>query len=87
MASQITSDGRTERRLLAHMGFEDKSQVIEREAFGKQTFGGFAAASLFMGLVVGGLFGDVGINADVYASEDVTIWDSVLDDDDGSNVG
>ena len=86
IASQISSDGRMERLLLARMGIEDES-VVERQSFGRQTFAGFAAASLCLGLIVGGMFGDVGINADIYASEDVTIWESVLEDDDGSDVG
>ena len=86
IASQIPSDGRLERCLLARMGIEEKASV-ERQGFGKQTFAGFAAASLCLGLFVGGMFGDVGINADIYASEDVTIWESVLEDDDGSDVG
>jgi hypothetical protein len=33
------------------------------------------------------MFGDVGMNADTYATEDVMIWESVLEDDDGSDVG
>jgi hypothetical protein len=75
-----------ERRLLARMGVEDAA-VVERQRFGRQTFAGFAVASLCLGLIVGGMFGDVGMNADTYATEDVMIWESVLEDDDGSDVG
>jgi hypothetical protein len=86
IALQIPFDSRMEHRLLARMGVEDEP-VVESRSFGRHAFAGFAAASLCLGLIVGGMFGDVGINADIYASEDVTIWESVLEDDDGSDLG
>lgn len=86
VASQVPSDGRMERRLLARMGVADEA-AVERQRFGQRTFAGFAAASLCLGLIAGGMFGDVGINSETYASEDARIWESVLEDDVGSDIG
>ena len=85
-ASAFPADGRMELRLLARMGIAD-APVRERQAFGQRTFAGFAAASLCLGMIAGSLFGDIGVNSEQYASENATIWESVLDDEAGSDVG
>ena len=86
VASQDPSDGRMEHQLLARMGVAEEA-AGESQGLGQRTFAGFAAASLCLGLIAGGMFGDVGINSETYASEDATIWESVLEDDVGTDIG
>lgn len=77
---------RGERRLLARMGILDVDRHT-RAPIGGRFVASLAVASLCIGLLIGGFAGDAGLGQDLLASSSDTLWESVIDDALGSDLG
>lgn len=75
-----------ERRLLARMGVGDDRRLVAGPVGGR-FFAGLAVASLCFGLIVGGFAGDAGLGQEALASNADILWDSVIEDSLGSDLG